>query len=317
MGLTLGEEIGHGTYGHVFQGFDSKGKEVAIKCYKVDNMDEGIDVGILREIVYLKSLPGHANIIALDEIDWVGNRLRVSMPLYKTDLRKFVKSRVKKEGSVAALSYAEIISFSRQILKGLEHLHKHGISARDVKPANILLNPHITADASGPGNRLTSRGRVENRNGNIDETAQLVLCDFSLASNMCTKLDHSTTIQTLWYRAIEVLLGSKNYDTGIDIWSFGCVLGFMMNGKDIMRGDCEYGQTMKIFQIIGTPTAQDWPEIVNLPHYNPDWPKFTPKTPETIFQNCRHNPRLDALFSAALNPNPKRRCTARQALEML
>ena len=35
--------------------------------------------------------------------------------------------------------------------------------------------------------------------------------------------DYSTEVVTLWYRAPEILLGSKQYDASIDIWSLGCI----------------------------------------------------------------------------------------------
>lgn len=54
----------------VNKGTNSKGEEVAIKCYNENTEDEGLDVGVLRELVYLKSLPPHENIIKLDEIEW-------------------------------------------------------------------------------------------------------------------------------------------------------------------------------------------------------------------------------------------------------
>jgi serine/threonine protein kinase len=74
----------------------------------------------------------------------------------------------RKRGAARPLPYEEIVSFSRQILQGLDHLHRHGVAVRDLKPANILLNPK------------------DDRN--IDATAHLVLCDFSLATNMCSKI---------------------------------------------------------------------------------------------------------------------------------
>jgi len=134
--MKLGEQIGKGTYGQVFEGHDSKGNQVAIKCYNVDTAQNGIDVGIMREIVYLKSLPTHPNIIRLMEVEWIGNRLRVAMPLYEIDLNQYVKRTLNRN----PMHGAQIVEFSKQILQGLVHLHQHGIFIRDLKPANVLLN---------------------------------------------------------------------------------------------------------------------------------------------------------------------------------
>jgi len=256
---------------------------VAIKCYKVDTTENGIDIGIMREIVYLKSLPPHVNIIHLTEVEWIGNRLRVAMPLYETDLNKYVKKKL----NCRPMPGAQVVEFSRKILHGLHHLHQHGVFIRDLKPANILLNL---------------------------ATGDVVLCDFSLASTWCSKLDHSQTIQTLWYRAIEVLLGLSKYDTAVDMWSFGCVLGFMLKGHDVLPGDSDYGQIMLTFEMLGTPTEATWPGLESLPYFSREWPKFD--VPERLPVKFPL-PALEKLFRASLQMYPKERCTAQQALEMI
>lgn len=39
---------------------------------------------------------------------------------------------------------------------------------------------------------------------------------------------------TLWYRAPEILLGSKFYSTAVDIWSIGCIFAEMVErGTDM------------------------------------------------------------------------------------
>lgn len=157
--------LGKGTYGDVRKGVNSKGQVCAVKTFHVDTSTEGIDIGILRELVYLKSIRPHANIIQLGEIehDSVTNKIRVEMPLYDIDLNKFVK----QEREHNPLSLVEIQKFSFQIVSALQHCHKHGVFHRDVKPANILL----------------------------DKQGNLVLCDFSLASNFVSKIDHSTLLR--------------------------------------------------------------------------------------------------------------------------
>ena len=43
-------------------------------------------------------------------------------------------------------------------------------------------------------------------------------------------------IETLWYRAPEILLGQKQYSLPVDIWSVGCILGELVNKKAIFPG---------------------------------------------------------------------------------
>ena len=62
-----------------------------------------------------------------------------------------------------------------------------------------------------------------------------------------------TTAQvvTLWYRAPEVLLGSRHYSTAIDMWSVGCIFAEMvMRGNPLFPGDSEIDQIFKIFRLV-------------------------------------------------------------------
>lgn len=43
-------------------------------------------------------------------------------------------------------------------------------------------------------------------------------------------------VATRWYRAPEILLGSTFYTKAVDMWSVGCILGEMINGKPIFPG---------------------------------------------------------------------------------
>ena len=43
-------------------------------------------------------------------------------------------------------------------------------------------------------------------------------------------------VATRWYRAPEILLGSHNYSKAVDMWSVGCILGEMLQGKAIFSG---------------------------------------------------------------------------------
>jgi cyclin-dependent kinase len=58
-------------------------------------------------------------------------------------------------------------------------------------------------------------------------------------------------VVTLWYRAPEVLLGSRHYATGIDMWSVGCIFAEMaMHGQPLFPGDSEIDQIFKIFRCV-------------------------------------------------------------------
>lgn len=48
---------------------------------------------------------------------------------------------------------------------------------------------------------------------------------------------HVRQVVTLWYRAPEILLGSRTYSTPVDIWSIGCIFAEMVNHKPLFAGD--------------------------------------------------------------------------------
>ena len=77
----------------------------------------------------------------------------------------------------------------------------------------------------------------------IDEAAQKVkIADFGLARSFGLPLKTYThEVVTLWYRAPEVLLGSKVYSTAVDIWSVGCILFELAHQKPLFYGESEIG----------------------------------------------------------------------------
>lgn len=47
---------------------------------------------------------------------------------------------------------------------------------------------------------------------------------------------------TKWYRAPEILLGSKQYSNKVDIWSFGCIVVELLTKKVAFSGTTTLGQ---------------------------------------------------------------------------
>ena len=71
----------------------------------------------------------------------------------------------------------------------------------------------------------------------VSKEGILKLADFGLARASGIPVKSFThEVVTLWYRPPDVLLGSKNYNTSIDIWSVGCLLGEMLLGKAMFSG---------------------------------------------------------------------------------
>lgn len=55
-------------------------------------------------------------------------------------------------------------------------------------------------------------------------------------------------VVTLWYRSPEILLGGRQYSTGVDMWSVGCIFAEMCTRKPLFPGDSEIDEIFKIFR---------------------------------------------------------------------
>ena len=112
-------------------------------------------------------------------------------------------------------------------------MHKNKILHRDLKPSNILVNSNCT----------------------------IKLCDFGLVRSLIPSSESIAVltegVATRWYRAPEVLLGSKSYSTPADIWSFGCIIYEILAQKPLFPGSSTIDQIEKICQFTGYPSEED------------------------------------------------------------
>ena len=94
------------------------------------------------------------------------------------------------------------------------------------------------------------------------------MADFGLARAFGIPVKNFThEVVTLWYRAPDILLGSKNYTTSVDIWSVGCIFAEIVTRKALFAGDNDKDQLNKIFQIRGRPNLNEWPSLAELPNF--------------------------------------------------
>lgn len=246
---------------------------------KVD-LNDGTPSTSIREISVMKELQ-HPNILALVDVLHSANTLTLAFEYMDTDLGTYFKTH----GYERRLDPLIIKSFMYQLLSGIAYCHAKQILHRDLKPENLLVN----------------------LNG------QLKIADFGLARPFTVPVGgFSSEVVTLFYRAPEVLLRSSMYDTGIDMWSVGCIMAEMFLGHALFRGNDPEDQLAKIFRVMGTPTGFLWPGLEKLPGYKPNFPKFNAQDLRVVI------PGVDdvslSLLNATLQLCPSVRLPAQKAL---
>ncbi len=77
----------------------------------------------------------------------------------------------------------------------------------------------------------------------LNREGELKLADFGLARAFGIPVrSYTHEVVTLWYRAPDVLLGSRKYSTPVDIWSVGCIFAEMVNGRPLFAGTSDSDQ---------------------------------------------------------------------------
>lgn len=265
----------------VFKGRNRKtGEFVALKEIHLDS-EEGTPSTAIREISLMKELK-HENIVGLHDVIHTENKLMLVFEHMDMDLKKYMDTK----GDRGALHPDIIKPFMKQLLLGIDFCHKNRVLHRDLKPQNLLIN---------------SRGALK-------------LGDFGLARAFGIPVNtFSNEVVTLWYRAPDVLLGSRTYNTSIDIWSAGCIMAEMYTGRPLFPGTTNEDQITRIFRIMGTPTERTWPGITQLQDYKPTFSMYATQDLRQIL------PMIDAdgidLLQKMLQLRPELRISAEQALQ--
>jgi len=149
----------------------------------------------------------------------------------------------------------------------------------------------------------------------VSKQGALKIADFGLARTFGIPVkSFANEVVTLWYRPPDILLGSTNYSTSIDIWSIGCIFAEMVTGKCLFMGSSAPDQLIKIFQVTGTPDPDKWPGLSDLSEWKPD--AFEKFTGEPLSKIC---PKLESdgldLLEKMLKCNPAERITGKDALD--
>ena len=226
-------KIGEGAFGAVFRARDLQtGELVAVKRVRLRDT-RNLPVNALRELSVLRRLE-HPNVLALLDVRTDGASLALVTPFLPASLAAVLQQRDMPLPEAHGRAYA------RMLLYGLAAVHAERLVHRDIKPANLL----IAAD-----------GRLQ-------------IADFGQARLLPDdggSLSHA--VATRWYRAPELLFGSRRYGAAVDLWAVGCVVAQMLRLDPILPGESDIDQIFVVATLLGTPTEARWPGVSSMPDY--------------------------------------------------
>ncbi|KAL7546916.1 hypothetical protein ACHAWF_010242 [Thalassiosira exigua] len=235
--------IGNGSFGVVFQAsVVETGEVVAIKKVLQDKRFKNRELQIMRQL----ARDGHSNIVGLKHCFYSQASCRLGVvsygrvgekqdELYLNLVLEYVPETVysisrhhQKSKMPLPLLYVKLYLY--QLSRALSHIHALGICHRDIKPQNLLVDP---------------------------ASQQLKLCDFGSAKALVRGEPNVSYICSRYYRAPELIFGSTDYSTAIDVWSQGCVGAELLLGQPLFPGDSGVDQLVEIIKVLGTPTREE------------------------------------------------------------
>ncbi|ODA82228.1 hypothetical protein RJ55_00735 [Drechmeria coniospora] len=294
------EKVGEGTYGVVYKARDlaNGGRIVALKKIRLEAEDEGVPSTAIREISLLKEMKDPNIVRLLNIVHADGHKLYLVFEFLDLDLKKYMEALPVSDGGrgkalpdgtsdkITHLGLSDVViqKFMMQLCEGIRYCHSHRVLHRDLKPQNLL----------------------------IDRDGNLKLADFGLARAFGVPLrTYTHEVVTLWYRSPEILLGGRQYSTGVDMWSVGCIFAEMCTRKPLFPGDSEIDEIFKIFRILGTPGEDQWPGVTSYPDFKSSFPKWQRDFSNPICGNL-DDKGLD-LLEMMLVYDPASRLSAKQA----
>ncbi|XP_033833919.2 cyclin-dependent kinase 15 isoform X1 [Periophthalmus magnuspinnatus] len=278
------EKLGEGAYAEVYKGISRiNGQLVALKVIRT-SAQEGVPFTAMREASLLKKLK-HNNVVLLHDIVQTDDTLTFVFEYVQTDLSQYMQQHP------GGLHSHNVKLFSFQLLRGLSYVHKQKILHRDLKPQNLL---------------ISFRG-------------ELKLADFGLARSKSVPCQtFSSEVVTLWYRPPEVLLGSTDYSSALDMWGAGCILVEMLQGAPAFPGLSDISEQLrKIFSVLGVPSEETWPGVSLLPNYSTEcFGRRDPRPLRSVWKRLGMLPtKTEDLVQNLLRPNPRVRISAQDGLQ--
>lgn len=229
----MSELIAKGAYGSVFT-CDEK-NEVKKLIDMEDIETDGVVFHIMREIATLKYLSNNSCTLQLLRYNIGRKYATLFFKKYKYTLYDYIYNSKLKKTMIPKVFY--------QILIALKQAQDVNIIHRDIKPQNIFMN----------------------------SSNNVVVGDWGLARWFLSdrEVPLSNPVETLNYRAPELLMESRIYDEKIETWSLGCLLYEMYMKEVLISRKHDHEFILEVFELCGKPQPSSSLSFLNnLPFFN-------------------------------------------------
>lgn len=219
--------IGQGAFGVVYCARAPDGDLVAIKKVLIDPRYKN------RELETMQSMKSRYVIGLRGSFKTAGKKpkeifLNLVMDYLPMSLHQF-NINYRKERKYPPLLYVKLFAF--QMFAGLHYMHSIGITHRDLKPQNMLVDP---------------------------DSGELKICDLGSAKKLSAEEPSVSYIASRYYRPPELMFDCVFYSEAIDVWAAGCCLAeVLMAGMPMFVGSSSIGQLHEIVKVIGPPTEAE------------------------------------------------------------
>ncbi|KAG6598393.1 Mitogen-activated protein kinase kinase kinase 5, partial [Cucurbita argyrosperma subsp. sororia] len=201
-----GKLIGRGTFGSVYLATNSEtGALCAMKEVDLipDDPKCAESIKQLEQEIKVLSQLKHPNIVQYYGSEIIDDHFYIYLEyVYPGSINKYVRERC------GAITESIVRNFTRHILSGLAYLHSTKTIHRDIKGANLL----------------------------VDSSGVVKLADFGMAKHLTGQYDLSLKGSPYWMapevmKAAMLKDANPNLALAVDIWSLGCTIIEMLDGK--------------------------------------------------------------------------------------
>ena len=194
-------EIGSGGMGSVYEGRSPDGKHVAIKMLRAEIAYNPEYRSMFEQEARILKQMNHPSVVKIIGDSFSDERNNLYLPMEFIE-GESLSEHINKNGP---FSENEAIEIMAKILRAMEYVHQTGNAHRDIKPSNVMLKPN----------------------------KEICVIDFGIAKDMKTHTGKTIgmVIGTDGYMSPEQA-GGNNIDHRTDIYSLGCLLFFLVTGRD-------------------------------------------------------------------------------------